>query len=52
MAVYHVLRDGSRPKDIKGHVVKRTDAEAVYNLIESINRERQMKKVKRGASEK
>ena len=40
MAVYHVLKDGKRPKDLKGHVVKREDAELVYQLIESINREK------------
>ena len=44
MAVYHVLKDGSRPKNIKGHVVKREDAELVYQLIENINKKGKKKK--------
>lgn len=39
MAVYHVLKDGSRPKDLTGHVVKMADAEPLYRFIHSINRE-------------
>ena len=42
--VYHILKDGSRPKDITGHVVKIKDAEPVYRLFDSINRERTKKK--------
>lgn len=42
--VYHILRDGSRPKDITGMVVKIKDAEPVYKLLDSINRERLKKK--------
>lgn len=38
MAVYHVLKDGSRPKDIRNHVVRKKDAEAVYRMIAEINR--------------
>lgn len=37
MAVYHVLKDGSRLEDISGHVVKVTDADPLYRLIHSIN---------------
>lgn len=37
MAVYHILRDGSRPKDITGHVVKVSDAEPLYRYLHSIN---------------
>lgn len=38
MNIYHVLSDGSRVSDITGRVVRVKDAEAVYNLIHSINR--------------
>ena len=31
--VYHVLKDGTRKTDITGHVVKISDAEALYQLI-------------------
>lgn len=37
MAVYHILKDGSRPTDITGHVVKFEDAEPLYRYIHSIN---------------
>ena len=37
MGVYHILRDGSAPKDITGHVVKIADAEPLYRYIHSIN---------------
>ncbi len=36
--VIHVLKDGTVKKDITGHVVKVQDAEAVYSLIETINK--------------
>jgi len=35
--VTHILKDGTRLDDIRGHVVKREDAEALYRLIHSIN---------------
>lgn len=38
MGVYHVLRDGSTPKDITGHIVKVADADPLYRFIHSINR--------------
>lgn len=38
MAVYHILKDGSRPKDITGHVVRLENAEPLYRLLHSINR--------------
>jgi hypothetical protein len=36
--VYHILKDGSRPKDITGHVVRLEDAEPLYQVIVSINK--------------
>ena len=38
MQVVHILKDGSVVEDITGHVVQVEDAEAVYRLIDSINR--------------
>jgi hypothetical protein len=40
MQVIHILKDGSIVEDITGHVVQVEDAEAVYRLIDSINRNR------------
>ena len=37
MAVFHVLKDGSRPADITGHIVRVEDAEPLYRLIRDIN---------------
>jgi len=37
MAVYHVLKDGSRPPDIRGHVVHMADVEPLYRFIHSVN---------------
>ena len=37
MTVYHILKDGSRPKDITGHIVKFEDAEPLYRFIRSVN---------------
>ena len=31
--VYHILKNGDRPKDITGHIVKIKDAESLYQLI-------------------
>lgn len=31
--VYHILKDGSRPEDISGHVVQIEDAEPLYQLL-------------------
>lgn len=41
--VYHVLKDGSVVDDIAGKVVRVEDAEAVYNLINTINGSRESK---------
>lgn len=38
MAVIHILKDGSIVKDITGHVVRMEDAEPLYQLIDTINR--------------
>lgn len=37
MAVYHILKDGSTPTDITGHVVKVEDAPELYELIARLN---------------
>lgn len=36
--VVHILKDGSIVTDITGHVVRIEDAEPLYRLIDSINR--------------
>lgn len=36
--VYHVLANGTIKKDITGHVVKVKDAEAIYELLNTIKR--------------
>lgn len=36
--VIHILKDGTRPADISGHIVKGQEAEAVYNLMDTINK--------------
>lgn len=46
MNVKHVLKDGTRVNSIKGHKVKRTDAEAIYELAESMNQKRGSKREK------
>lgn len=43
MAVYHVMKDGSRKKDLKGHVVKKDDCQSLYIMLEEISK-RQNKK--------
>lgn len=43
MSVIHILSDGSRVEDITGRVVQVKDAETLYNLVASINRESQRK---------
>ncbi len=39
MRVVHILKDGTVLNDITGHVVRIEDAEPLYQLIDSINRE-------------
>lgn len=38
MSVVHILKDGSRLKDITGHIVRLEDAGTLYQLIDRINR--------------
>ena len=45
MAVFHVLKDGSRPKTIEGHVVKVSDAKLLYNYLNEVAKDRTPKKV-------
>lgn len=47
MSVYHILKDGSRPTDITGHIVRLEDANPLYQLIHSINQKVSAKKNKR-----
>lgn len=39
--VKHILADGAQKTDITGHVVKASDAPAVYELIHRMNKETQ-----------
>lgn len=50
MIVTHVLKDGTVLPDITGHIVKRSDAKAVYDLMEQINK-KQLRKKEKGAVE-
>lgn len=38
MAIIHILKDGTRVDDIRGHVVKIADAAPLYELIHSMNK--------------
>ena len=38
MAVFHILKDGSRVQSIEGLVVRYEDAESVYRVLDSINK--------------
>ena len=42
--VTHILKDGSRVKDIAGHVVKEKDAPLAYVIIDRINKEQKNQK--------
>ena len=46
MNIKHVLKNGTTVNSIKGHKVKRTDAEAVYELAESMNQRKGSKSEK------
>ena len=39
MAIIHILKDGTRVDDIRGHAVKITAAAPLYELIHSMNKE-------------
>lgn len=38
MRVIHILKDGTRPKDITGHVVKVSEATTFYDIMKNLNR--------------
>jgi hypothetical protein len=40
MAVIHVLKNGQRLTDIKGHVVKQKEVPTVYELMDRMNQKR------------
>lgn len=46
MSVFHILKDGSRPTDITGHIVRLEDANPLYQLLHSINRKKSQVKKK------
>lgn len=46
MGVFHILKDGSRPTDITGRVVRLEDATPLYQLLHSINRTKSQAKSK------
>ena len=46
VSVIHILKDGSRPPDITGHIVRLEDASPLYRLIHSINRKKSQVKKK------
>lgn len=39
MRIRHGLKNGEQRESIKGHKVKRSDAAAVYALIETLNKD-------------
>lgn len=40
MAVIHILKDGSKPTDITGHIVRLEDANLLYQMVHRINRQK------------
>ncbi len=40
MKIKHVMKDGVIRTDISGHVVRRSDAKTVYNMVEELNKRR------------
>ena len=40
MSVIHILKDGSRPTDITGHIVRLEDASPLYKFIHSVNQKK------------
>ena len=44
--VTHVLKDGTVLPDITGHIVKRSDTKAIYDLMEQMNQRTVQKKRK------
>ena len=37
MSVFHVLKDGSRPTDITGHIVRMDDVKPLYQFLHTID---------------
>lgn len=46
MAILHIFADGTTSTDITGHVVKKEDAEAFYDIVNEINRRLQNERIK------
>lgn len=46
--IRHVLKDGTRPDTLAGHIVRISDAKTVYQVMESIRRSENEKADKRG----
>lgn len=44
--IYHILKDGTQVEDITGRVVKMSDAEPLYTLLDSITGTESSKEVK------
>ena len=42
MSVIHILKDGSRVDDIKGHVIRLEDAELLYRFIHNVNQKKRV----------
>lgn len=38
--VYHIMRDGSKPTDINGRVIKVSEASSLYEILKEIHRRR------------
>lgn len=41
--IYHILADGSKPKDITGHIVRLDNDETICRLLYNVGREKQKK---------
>ncbi len=39
--VYHIMKDGSRPTDITGKVIKVSEAASLYEVMKQIHNRRQ-----------
>lgn len=44
--VTHVLKDGTVLPDISGHIVKRSEAKDIYDLMKQMNQKTDQKKIK------
>lgn len=42
--ITHILRDGTRLKDISGHIIRQDQADAVYRLINQLNKDKDNEK--------